>query len=78
MTVKQAAAYAEVSTNLVYQWCRLGVLPHIRLGSPGKRGCIRISPSDLDAFLASCRVEGEKQNATPPRKAKDGFKHLRV
>jgi excisionase family DNA binding protein len=56
MTVKQAAAYAEVSTNLVYEWCRLGILPHVRLGSPGKRGCIRIAEADLDAFLKSRKV----------------------
>ncbi len=78
MTVKMAAAYAEVSTNLVYEWCRLGILPHARLGAPGKRGCIRISPADLDAFLASCRVQARKPKAAASRKAKDVFKHVRV
>jgi len=78
VTVREAAAYAEVSTNLVYEWCRLGILPHLRLGSAGKRGCIRISPADLDTFLASCRVEAEKPQATSPPKAREVFKHLHV
>jgi excisionase family DNA binding protein len=58
LTVGQAAQRACVSPSLIYEWCAAGALPHLRLGKPGKRGCIRISPEDLDGYLTSCRVEG--------------------
>ena len=57
LSVKDAAARAGVSESLVYEWCDSRRLPHYRLGGKGKRGKIGISPSDLDAFLDSCRVE---------------------
>ena len=46
LTVKEAAARAGVGAALVYGWCRLGVLPHYRLGAAGKRGAIRIDSDD--------------------------------
>jgi excisionase family DNA binding protein len=71
LTVAQAAERASVSESLVYEWIAAGVLPHLRLGKPGKRGVIRIEPIDLDGFLMACRVVG-----TP---TDDGLrlKHLR-
>jgi excisionase family DNA binding protein len=59
LTPKQAAERARVSTSLVYQWCQDRVLVHYRLGRPGKRGRIRIEEADLEAFLGSCKREGE-------------------
>lgn len=58
LTVKEAAERASVSESLVYEWISEGVLPHLRLGKLGKRGCIRIAQEELDVFLAGCRVEG--------------------
>jgi excisionase family DNA binding protein len=55
--VKQAAARLGVSPSLVYAWVESGVLSHYRLGRQGRRGCIRIAETDLDAFLASRKVE---------------------
>lgn len=67
LTVKQAAEYAKVSTGLVYQWVKTSALPHYRLGAGGKRGCIRVDPGDLIAFLKSCRVErAEGPHRQPP------------
>jgi excisionase family DNA binding protein len=57
LTVKQAAAKAGVSPSQIYQWCAERRLVHYRFGGRGRRGSIRIEDSDLDAFLASCRVE---------------------
>jgi excisionase family DNA binding protein len=65
LTVAQAAERACVSTSLIYDWCSAGVLPHLRLGKRGKRGCIRIALDDLDDFLAGCRVEGPPQDDGP-------------
>ena len=63
LSVKQAAARAAVSPGLIYELCACGELPHIRLGRPGKRGCIRIAEADLDAFLASRKREGRPHAA---------------
>ena len=51
LTVKQAAARAAVSPSLIYGLCQQGRLPHVRLGLPGRRGCIRIREDDLAALM---------------------------
>lgn len=55
---KAAAARACVSPGLVYRWCSDGSLPHLRVGAKGRRGKILIAPTDLDALLATFRIEG--------------------
>ena len=60
-TVKQAAVKLGISQSLVYDLVRLGVIPHSRHGRPGKRGCIRLMDTDIEAYRAACRVE-----TTPP------------
>jgi len=57
LTVKQAAARANVSPSLVYQWCQEQRLAHYRFGTEGKRGRILIDPADLDKLIAECRRE---------------------
>ncbi|HEV3440672.1 MAG TPA: helix-turn-helix domain-containing protein [Gemmata sp.] len=63
LTPKQAAEKARVSISLIYQWCQDRVLVHYRLGRPGKRGRIRIEECDLDAFLETCKRDGEQPSA---------------
>ena len=63
MSVKQAAERAGVSDSLVYAWCRDGGLRHSRFGRPGRRGCIRIAPADLERFLADCTKDGTPATA---------------
>jgi excisionase family DNA binding protein len=58
LTVREAAAKARISQSLLYDLCAKGLLPHIRIGRPGKRGCVRIDSVELEAFLQGCRVEG--------------------
>jgi excisionase family DNA binding protein len=65
LTVRQVAERLNVADSLVYGWCHSGQLAHLRLGSKGKRGCIRILEADLEAFLAGVRRE-VRQEATPP------------
>jgi excisionase family DNA binding protein len=72
LTPKQAAEKAVVSVSLIYQLCKDGVLVHYRLGRPGKRGRIRIEESDLEAFLETCKKEGEQLSAPI------ALKHIRL
>jgi excisionase family DNA binding protein len=58
LTVKQAASASNVSQSLIYDWCRRGLLRHIRL--PGRNGHgwkILIAEDDLFAFLREHTVE---------------------
>lgn len=48
LTVKQAAARLDASKSSVYQMCKVGKLPHYRVGV--KRGTIRIEEKDVDAI----------------------------
>jgi excisionase family DNA binding protein len=57
LSVKQAAARANVCESVVRQWVRARVLPHYRLGGVNNRGKIAITVEDLDAFLATLKVE---------------------
>jgi excisionase family DNA binding protein len=58
LTVRDIAARAGVSANLVYGWCASGELPHYRLGAGGRRGKIMIAEEDWAAFVAARRVGG--------------------
>ena len=51
LSVKQVAERLSVTTATVYGLCAAGRLPHVRI-----LNVIRIAPSDLAAFIASCRV----------------------
>ncbi len=57
LTVKQAAAAAQISSSLIYVWCRERLLPHYRFGGKGKRGRILIDPADLEKMLKEQKVE---------------------
>ncbi len=76
MTVKAAAERMGISDSLVYELCACGSLPHVRIGRPGSRGCIRITDADIAAFLASQKVGGEAPTRAPPPKQKKVFKHV--
>lgn len=68
LNVKQAAERAAVSPALIYAWCNAGLLPHMRLGLPGHRGCIRIAEDDLSAFLASQKRDGRRFSPPAPHR----------
>jgi excisionase family DNA binding protein len=68
LSVKQASESAGVSESLVYEWCSQRLLPHYRLGAPGRRGKVMIDENDLQAFLLSCRQEARPQDEAPPLK----------
>lgn len=79
LTVKSAAANVGVSPGLVYAWVETGILPHYRMGKPGRRGAIRIAEVDLEAFIASLR-KGEGPRESFPRDPKPTLvlKHLKL
>jgi len=76
MTVKTAAERMSISDSLVYELCACGSLPHVRIGRPGSRGCIRIADADIDSFLASQKIGGEAPARAAPRQQKKLFKHV--
>jgi excisionase family DNA binding protein len=79
LTPKQLAERTGISPNLVYTWCERGLLPHVRLGAPGKRGKILIAEEDWAAFLAARRVgECGPALSVPPPKATTRFRHLKL
>lgn len=55
LTPKQVAEKIGVSVSLVYQWCKDGLLEHLRLGAKGKRGKVLIEPNAVEKFLQSCK-----------------------
>lgn len=57
LTPKQAAERVGVSASLVYQWCKEGLIDHLRLGGKGKRGKVMIDPASLERFLETCKQE---------------------
>jgi hypothetical protein len=72
LTVKQAASASNVSQSLIYDWCRRGLLRHVRLpGRNGRGWKILISECDLVAFLDRHTVEpGQDYDAV-------ALKHIR-
>jgi excisionase family DNA binding protein len=75
LNVKQAAERMGISDSLVYELCASGSLPHVRIGRPGSRGCIRLTEGDIQEFLDSQKVGG-KAATRPPPKQKRVFKHV--
>jgi excisionase family DNA binding protein len=73
LTTKQAAERAGVSVSMIYQWCQERLFPHYRCGRSGRRGKILVEDSDLDAFLAGCKVEVREPEAPLPP-----LKHIRL
>ena len=76
MTVKAAAQKMGISISLVYELCACGSLPHVRIGRPGSRGCIRLTETDILEFLASQKVGGQAPARAPSREEKKVFKHV--
>ena len=75
LRVKAAAERLGVSESLVYELCACGALPHVRIGRPGSRGCIRLTEADIQEYLANQKVGGSAPARSPP-KQKRVFKHV--
>ncbi len=77
LDVKEVAERLNVSESLVYGWIADGRLAHVRLGGRGRRGTIRVSEADLDAFLAGHKREALRQDALPVASAREPSLHRR-
>jgi excisionase family DNA binding protein len=75
LRVKAAAERMGISESLVYELCACGALPHVRIGRPGSRGCIRLTESDIQEYLVSQKVGGSAPARSPP-KQKRVFRHV--
>jgi excisionase family DNA binding protein len=73
LTVNEAAARLGVSKSLVYALVERRMIPHFRVGLPGRRGKILFREEDLDAYLAGLKVEGGAAQAPSGRP----LKHIR-
>ena len=73
-SVKQVADQLSVSASLVYQLVESGRLACHRIGTG--RGAIRISHDDLQAYIASCRVEQRQERRPAPPRPR--LKHLKL
>jgi excisionase family DNA binding protein len=77
LSVQHVAARLRISRASVYELVKRGALAVHRVG--GGRGTIRISETDLQAYLSRCRSGGgeerERAAAVPPRRA---LKHIKV
>jgi excisionase family DNA binding protein len=61
LSVKQVAERLGVATAIVYSLCGDGRLAHVRI-----LNVIRIAPSDLSAFIESCRSPVSGPEYEPP------------
>ena len=78
-SVKAAAEHATVSEGIIRAWVASGLLPHYRLGAPGKRGKIAIAVDDLEALLASLKVGRVEPVPVPaPKVVTPKYRHLRL
>ena len=65
LTVPETADKLKVSKSCVYQLVETGQLSCHRIGTG--RGAIRISETDLQEYLTSCRFEVVSHNPSPKR-----------
>lgn len=72
LTVKETSERLSCSVALVYSLCEKGKLAHVRLGLG--RGTIRVSQSNIEAFIASCTIDIGGQGK-PPASGR-GFQQL--
>jgi excisionase family DNA binding protein len=70
LTVREASRRLTISLTSTYQLIRSGKLPHYRIGA-----AIRISDTDIAAFLAQYRREPVTVRTPPPRPR---LKHIKL
>lgn len=76
LTVREVADRLRVSASSVYLVVESGRLAHHRIGA--RRGAIRISEDDLEAYLAQCRREPTTHTPAPAPVARPKPKHIKV
>lgn len=64
LTVKEAAKHLGVSPSLLYQMAAMKEIPHYRVHSR-----ILFCSTDLDAFVARCRIAPGSPSGAPVRRS---------
>jgi len=76
LTVSEVAKLLRLGESTVYELIAKGKIGAFRIGPAN--GGIRISQDDLDAYLASSRVEAEDEGTTPRPVSRPRLKHIKI
>lgn len=76
LTVREVAERLRVNPSTVYQLVERGKLAHHRVGA--RRGAIRVSESDLTAYLESCHKTAAEQQRGRAPVSRVKLKHIRL
>ena len=74
LTIREAAGLLRVSESTVRNAIRAGQLRAFRFGLRG--GSIRLSPTDLEAYMAACATEADRVQIAPRRPCGGAFQNL--
>ena len=58
LTAGQLAEMLSVEKSTIYEWARMGYIPHIRLGTGKKKPCVRFSREAIRQWLEEKEKEG--------------------
>ena len=76
LTVPEVASRLHISVSSVYLLIENGHLAHHRFGA--RRGAIRISEVDLDAYLTECREDRSGKRVARPPFTPSKLKHIKL
>lgn len=76
LTVSDVAIQLRISKASVYQLIESGRLAHHRIGA--RRGAIRVSQEDLDAYMADCRTGIPKRRSIQQAVSPQKLKHIKL
>ena len=65
LRAEQIAEILNVQTSTVYEWARMGYIPHIRLGVGKKKPCIRFSSDAVEEWLKEKEKKGRASRIPP-------------
>ncbi len=74
LTIKEVAKILRLAESTVYQMVSKGKITGFRIGPT--HGGIRVSQSDLDLYLASCKME--EKDEKPPKVSRPRLKHIKI
>ena len=68
LTVDQVAEMLSCATSTVYEMVSRGDIPGYKIGP--RKGGIRIDEADVEAYVATCRIQTEERPRKMPRRIK--------
>ena len=67
LRAEQIAEILNLQTSTIYEWARMGYIPHIRLGTGKKKPCVRFSREAIEEWLKEKEKEGRTTRIPPER-----------